>query len=42
MSSFDAKMLAKILQRMGMNLNKSEVDLMLWEVDENLDGTVDK
>jgi hypothetical protein len=42
LTSFDAKMLARILQRMGMNLTKSEVDLMLWEVDENLDGTVDK
>jgi hypothetical protein len=30
LTSFDAKMLARILQRMGMNLTKSEVDLMLW------------
>lgn len=26
---------------MDVNLTKSEIDLMLWEVDENLDGTVD-
>jgi len=27
---------------MGMKLTKSEIDLMLWEVDENLDSTIDK
>ena len=27
---------------MGMKLSKSEIDLMLWEVDENLDCQIDK
>ncbi|CAD8064919.1 unnamed protein product [Paramecium sonneborni] len=37
---FDMKDVDKMLRFLGVALNKSEIDLMLWEVDENLDGKV--
>ncbi|CAK77939.1 unnamed protein product (macronuclear) [Paramecium tetraurelia] len=37
---FDAKDVDKMLRFLGVSLTKSEIDLMLWEVDENLDGRV--
>ncbi|CAD8075808.1 unnamed protein product [Paramecium sonneborni] len=37
---FDMKDVDKMLRFLGVALTKSEIDLMLWEVDENLDGKV--
>jgi hypothetical protein len=28
--NFDAKRIAEVLQKMGMHLTRSEIDLMLW------------
>ena len=39
---FDGKDIARVLKSLGMRLKKSEIDLMIWEVDENLDGCVDE
>jgi len=37
---FDATDISRILNKMGMKLTQSEIELMLWEIDENLDGRV--
>ena len=38
---FNGKDIARVLKSLGMRLKKSEIDLMIWEVDENLDNCVD-
>ncbi|KAL4512334.1 hypothetical protein ABPG72_005336 [Tetrahymena utriculariae] len=38
---FTAKEVETILDKMGMHLTKSEIDLMIWEIDENLDKKID-
>eukprot|EP01017_Pseudomicrothorax_dubius_P006935 TRINITY_DN1207_c0_g1_i1.p1 TRINITY_DN1207_c0_g1~~TRINITY_DN1207_c0_g1_i1.p1 ORF type:complete len:267 (-),score=81.60 TRINITY_DN1207_c0_g1_i1:111-911(-) len=38
---FTAREVALMLSKLGLELSKEDIDLMIWEVDENLDGKVD-
>ncbi|EGR28272.1 hypothetical protein IMG5_179630 [Ichthyophthirius multifiliis] len=38
---FTSREIETVLAKMHMNLTKSEIDLMLWEVDSNLDKKID-
>lgn len=39
---FSWQEVSKVLRQLGCPLSKSEVQLMIWEVDEDLDGSVSK